>query len=160
MIAQALELVSRFLPEPRVIFDRNGRSPYLTRWTLFRARRARVFLHRFHRGDDELELHNHPWRWAASLILAGGYLEERRDASGAVRIRQVKPGTVNVLVADTFHRVELLSGSCWSFFVAADRVQSWGFWNRESGRFWPWREFISQLRDPGAFADAETGASS
>lgn len=155
MMGALLGALERALPAPRVIYDRNGRTPYLSRWTLLRTRHLRVFLHRFHRGDDELELHNHPWRWAASLILAGGYLEERRGAGGAVRVKRVRVGTVNLLRANTFHRVELCSPVSWSLFIAGARVQDWGFWNRDTKVYLPWKMFISRLRDPSAYAQAE-----
>ena len=54
-------------------------STYLERYTLLNLgpTRGRVYLHRFLRGDEDRELHNHPW-YAISLILVAGYLEERR----------------------------------------------------------------------------------
>ena len=169
-------LTRRMLP-PRVIYDRNGLSPYLSRWYLVGRptmpdashpfwsdgtpkatcedpdRLFGVFLHYFHRGDDEPELHNHPWGWSLALVLAGGYVEERRRGApasgGSVVVRLLTPGMVNVLTGDTFHRVELTDprrGS-WSLFVAGPRTgRGWGFWNRRTGRYLPWREFIDAIR--------------
>lgn len=171
-----LSRLSQHLPNPRIIFDRNGVSPYLSRWYLVGAptmpdgtwpfdkngtprdgivwspKTWGLYLHRFHRGDDEQELHNHPWRWAVSLILAGGYVEERRCDGGEVKTRIVRPGRLNVIRSDDFHRVELLDEDAWSLFLVGPKFQGWGFWNRTTGKFWPWREFITQLRDPTAFA--------
>ena len=54
-------------------------DPYLTRILLSRLLPIKrlfgigVYLHRFHRPDIDQHLHNHPWRWAASLILNGSY---------------------------------------------------------------------------------------
>jgi hypothetical protein len=112
--------------------DRSGVSPYLTRWYLrgrptmppgpfhepFDAHGnpfeeavfpdgASVYLHKIHRSDTELELHNHPWRWARALILAGGYFEERRDRHDTVRGWRRRPGDVVTIDADTYHRVVL-----------------------------------------------------
>jgi hypothetical protein len=62
--------LSALLPEPRVIYDREGGTPYLSRWYLIRPKPADdpvlkgqsvitderafdLFLHRFHRSDDD-----------------------------------------------------------------------------------------------------------
>jgi len=158
------------LAHPRVIYDREGSSPYLSRYyltarprmpdgsdpftkegnvrpgVLERERFCSVFLHRFHRGDDDLALHNHPWRWAVSLVLAGGYLEERRMENGTVEQRVVRPGTINIIRDTTYHRVDLIESECYSLFLAGPRAGSWSFWERDTGRTVPWRQFIRELR--------------
>jgi hypothetical protein len=115
-------------------------------------KRCGLYLHRFHRGDDESQLHNHPWRWAASLILAGGYREEVRGKDDVVRTRIVKPWRLNRIRSDTFHRVDLLEDDAWTLFLVGPKFSGWGFWDRDSREFWPWRTFINRLRDPSAFA--------
>lgn len=149
---------------PRVIMDLDGRSPYLSRYYLRGRPRMPdgsepfepgggtkegaidppgwgLYLHRFHRGDLDRELHNHPWRWSLSLILAGGYLEERRQGDRIVR-RRLRPGAINWIGQDDFHRVDLTDGECWSLFVAGPKVSGWGFWDRSSGEIIPWRTFV------------------
>jgi hypothetical protein len=164
----------------RVIYDREGGSPYLARFYLtrpptmpdgsepfgvsgnprpgieWRSERGgiSIFVHYFYRSDDDEALHNHPWKWALSLVLAGGYSEERRVGNGVVR-RLVKPGSLNLLKAETFHRVDLLTPErgCWSLFIAGPKSSGWGFWDRRTGEFLPWREFIAKIRGvaPEAF---------
>lgn len=175
MIAKLLEWVTSKMPPPRVIWDRMGDSPYLSRFYIFgRPKMADgsdpferdgspkvgviwptssigVYLHKFHRGDDDEELHNHPWRWAVSLILSGGYVEERRFGETVYR-RIVRPGMLNFISADDFHRVELRGREAWSLFVVGPKFTGWGFWNRHTGKFTPWRQFINEKRDPTAFA--------
>lgn len=126
-----------------VIKGRDG-SAYLTRYTLanFGKRSFRVYVNHFHRSDEDHELHNHPWQWAASLILSGGYCEERRTDHGVDPI-VFSPGMVNLIGPNTFHRVDLLTGDAWTLFIAGPVVQSWGFWDRASEAFTPWREFIA-----------------
>jgi len=143
VIRRLLAAIARHLPAPRVIAGADG-SPYLSRWTLIDLGPGwpRVHLHRFHRSDEDQELHNHPWRWAAGVILAGGYREERRVAGDVVAVRVVRPGSLNLIHGDTFHRVELLDGECWTLFLTGSRNQEWGFWDRASGAFTPWRDFI------------------
>lgn len=81
-------LAPRLFGNARVIFDRAGGSPYLSRWYVFGSPKASdglpvfdamgnpragitwdertgpvgIYLHKFHRGDDDPECHNHPWR--------------------------------------------------------------------------------------------------
>lgn len=102
-----------------------------------------VFLHRFVRSDRDRELHNHPWDRAWSLVLAGGYVEERRHGD-EVRTHVVRPWSWNKLLANTFHRVDLIENDCWTIFVTGDRVQDWGFWDRDTGGYTPWREYLRQ----------------
>jgi hypothetical protein len=157
---------------PRVIFDRSGSSPYLSRYYVTgrpwmpdgsepmdasgEPRRDAVFpvgvhvyLHHFHRSDEDLALHNHPWVWSRSLILVGGYIEERKEHD-QVRRRVVHPWTWNKIDGDDFHRVDLIEDDCWSLFIAGPKHgRSWGFWNRVTGKFSPWRDFIASIRGPG-----------
>ena len=101
-----------------------------------------VYLHHFHRPDDDRELHNHPWPWAVSLVLAGGYDELRRDCGEhehVLRQRRYRAGSVNVLRADTFHRITALEGAPWTLFIVARKVQGWGYYMPDRG-FIPWRQ--------------------
>ena len=144
-----IEYLASLLPSPRVIHGRDGKNPYLSRWYFLGRPRMRdgsspfdehgnpkknivwsrlpftLVLHRFHRSDDDLELHNHPWRWAVSLVLAGGYREERRDGNEVIR-RWVLPGDLNVIRHDTFHRVDLLEDDAWTLFLTGPKTSSWG----------------------------------
>ena len=54
-----------------------GGQLYIERYCLYEGPRGCVFLHRFHRPDDDRGPHNHPYSWSKSLILTGGYVESR-----------------------------------------------------------------------------------
>jgi hypothetical protein len=110
-------------------------TPYLDRffaagWSPG-ARRSgpAIFLHHFLASDPSVEVHSHPWDWSASLILTGGYREERCVGTGVDhrRVREYRPGDVNVLTATDRHRVDLLSGDCWTLFLAGSFQQPWTF---------------------------------
>jgi len=173
MNREDIESIARLLPPPRVIYDREGKSPYLSRYYLcgrptmsdgsepfaddgapkrdaiWPDDGVSIYLHKFHRSDSDGALHNHPWIWSRSLVLVGGYSEERRKESQVVR-REVLPGSWNTIDANDFHRVDLLEKDCWSLFFAGPKTsKSWGFWNRLTGKFLPWRDFISSIRGPG-----------
>lgn len=63
---------------PKVTITVKG-TPYLTRCYLFGKDRrwGNVYLHHFHSSDQGVEMHNHPWAWGLSVVLWGGYVEER-----------------------------------------------------------------------------------
>lgn len=83
---------------------------------------CRVQLHRFVRSDPD-GLHDHPWGWAFSLILANSYLEQRRDRD---RIRRFG----YFIGGDTFHRVVLRDErDVWTLFVHGPYVKHWGFFS-------------------------------
>ncbi len=129
----------------RTIYDDSG-HPYLTRTYLARRDRHElpgVFLHYFHRSDSDRELHNHPWESGVAFVLTGGYVEHRMEGrNGNIVQRFVPPFSVNMLRAETFHRVELARAHCWTLFVAGPRRQErtaeaegWGFIDLETRRF-------------------------
>lgn len=132
---------------PRRVITGGGARPYLTKYRLLKFASFQVHLHRFHRSDEDLELHSHPWTWAWSLILSGGYIEERDDSWRGVkgiRTKAFLSGMVNRISDSTFHRVDLIDGETWTLFVSGPVVGEWYFWNRHTKRLWPWREFIAR----------------
>jgi hypothetical protein len=123
---KALYRITNHLP-CRIISD--GPRKYLERYYLFTLFGVRFYLHRFVGSDPDRGLHNHPWRWAGSVILSGHYIEETHYGTARV-------GWVNGLVGDTFHRVILPEGvnEVWTlFFHRAHKAKSWGFL-REKGQ--------------------------
>lgn len=138
--------VQIFNPPHRVIQDLDGR-PYLTRYYLLHVARRwlpGVFLHHFHRGDGDRDLHHHPWRHSISLILAGGYTEERIDPDGETRKRDFGPGRLNVINANDYHRVDLLEHDAWTLFIAGKKMQRWGFKVRETGEYIDHEDYIAR----------------
>ncbi len=153
LVVRLLKKIVVNLPH-KTITSPDGR-PYLTRWYVWpKGPRTdgdtdgvtpdspfALFIHYFHRSDEDRDQHNHPWGTSIALVLAGGYHEERGDHS-----RIVKPGMINVIRHDDYHRVELLKpkqGS-WSLFVAGNRVQDWGFRDTETGEHIPWQDYLSE----------------
>lgn len=109
---------------------------------------ARPYLHYFFRGDEDREVHNHPWRLAFSLILAGGYKEYRWLPKRQLFSQRVlSPGNVNLIGKHDFHRVELdQSVGCWTLFLSMDRLeesngQDWHFLDTTTGEMTPWGEW-------------------
>ena len=138
------------------ITDYHDGSPYLTRVLLPRIPffNIRPMLHKFHRPDGDRALHNHPWKWACSVVLAGSYVEERLlpdeaqlyraaglELGPAVETRHVR--WWNVLTDADFHRITELKGAVYTLFISGPRVQEWGFMDG-SGTFTQWRRYIDE----------------
>jgi hypothetical protein len=112
----------------------------------------RPYLHFFKRGDEDQEVHNHPWRVCFSLILTGGYKEYRWNPEmKRLDERVFLPGSINLLRRKDYHRVELLDPKqgCWTLFLSIDRLAKsdgtdWGFLNVTTGKYTPWGEFVSR----------------
>lgn len=123
MIRTLLHRLTNHLPA-RIISD--GDTPYLERYYVGTIFGARFYLHQFVGSDPDRGLHDHPWPWAFSIILAGTYLEETRSGTHYVR-------WFNTLVGDSFHRVILKQRygrtlPVWTLFAhRAKRVKPWGF---------------------------------
>lgn len=142
-------------------------APYLTRvlFPKIPLLGIRPMLHKFHRPDGDRSLHNHPWRWAFSLLLAGEYVEERllpdesQLAGGPISEKRLVRW-FNVLTDQDYHRITELRGSVYTLFVAGPRTQSWGFLD-ERGELVPWRRYIDERRleiARGAALDAVANA--
>lgn len=142
---------------PHVVIENNG-APYLTRWFLTgkpkyeEGESGSLYLHYFHTSDRDRALHNHPWT-GTSLILKGGYWEERRTFVGMVDgVAQYSPSrakvcswlTVNKIGIHDFHCATLLDEKkgAWTLFFTGPRVKDWGFLTREDNKFTPWRKFL------------------
>lgn len=118
-------------------------GPYLTKYLLREdPDGSKLILHHFHRGDEDKELHSHPWS-GTSLILAGGY-REWRLVKGEVRdIRHVE-GDLVPLNEGLYHRVELLEKSCWTLLVHGPSKKTWDFLDPVTGKKTPWKKFLKK----------------
>jgi hypothetical protein len=137
----------------RVISGHDG--PYLTRHKIFgwmpgdqRRWPLSVYLHRFHRPDEDREApHSHPWKWAVAIVLAGGYTEKRlagflpASKTAVSRRRRLGPLSINVIRADDYHLIEELHGETWTLFIAGPKVATWFFWVQGRGPV-PWKQHL------------------
>lgn len=104
-----------------------------------------VYLHEFVQPDEDRDLHNHPWGMAVSLVLVGGYDEERFGSDDVV-LRRLRPGRVNIIRRDDFHRVVRLRGgsTAWTLFITGTYVGPWGFRDRTTRQYTGWRRYLRQ----------------
>ena len=117
-------------------------QPYLTRWFLFRKEWMAIFLHRFHRSDEDRALHDHPWNFI-TLILWRGYHEHmdyKMKAAECHWLRICKrrwPLMILYRPAYHRHRVELINGKeAWTLVIRFRKIREWGFW--PNGEFVHW----------------------
>lgn len=138
--------------------------PYLSRWYLIRNSIVGVFLHCFHRSDEERALHDHPWSFFV-IILWRGYWEhyevkvpcifclgkghnffvenircsqcKGRGWKWRPRKKRKWPGMMMYRPALWKHRVELIDGKpSWSLFIRFRKIRDWGFHTKDGWIQW------------------------
>lgn len=114
-------------------------EPYLERYYLGTLFGKRFFIHRFMDKDPDRGLHDHPWRWAFSIMLAGSYNEifarELTDELKIVDTRTKKAPAFNFIDGGKLHRVTMddkYKGKTWTLFVHGPRDREWGFLEYET----------------------------
>lgn len=179
VLDKLIELVPERQPEPGkkvenpppvwryTIEDYATGTPYLTRvlfpWIPILG--CRPMLHKFHRPDGDRALHNHPWKWSLSVVLAGEYMEDRvlPDESqmyGAPWYEARLVRWFNYLRDTDFHRITELRGNVYTLFVTGPRTQDWGFLSEDATSLddvVQWRTYIDLKRAELASSTA-TGA--
>lgn len=114
-----------------------------------RAYSMNSYVHRILRADEDPLPHSHPWEWAVSLVLRGGYVEQRPARYGGTAFYSRVAGTVHEFDGETFHKITDVIGDCWTLFVTGPKIASWGFLDEQRGVI-PWRE---RLRERGIRPD-------
>ncbi len=119
-----------FKDRKRIITDRSGKIPYLTRYYVFLKDRKNfpfnITLHKIW-VSDEPKLHDHPWDWGA-IILKGGYWEHT-----PVGKFWRGPGHIRFRTSKALHWLELPKDAdgneipCWSLFFMGRKKNDWGF---------------------------------
>lgn len=139
-----MSIIDSFLGRLKQVTYSGRYGPYMTRYELLNLgkRLVRVKLNYFHRGDEDVELHSHPWEWAISIILKGGYWEERL-VGNQLEIRRFSPGDINLFLSNTFHRVIKAEGT-WSLFITGPERGTWYFMNHKTRELLDWKTFIQR----------------
>lgn len=155
LVHKALWKLTEKFPNRTRVISVDG-SPYLRRFYITPRRKDEhgeetgkhvgfgVYLHYFYRGDEDRELHNHPWETALSFILTGGYFEERRNKHDEVVLRNIRPLTFNSITCNDFHRVikKEHAPHVWTIFITGKRIQDWGFWDRDAKKYISHEDFV------------------
>jgi len=145
------KLVAWVVSRPRVadwLIARAQRTPYthiyhprglyMGRWWLFNPypgpeekRKNRfpisIRVHHICLPDDARDLHDHPWN-ARTVILKGGYIEQRLDDDGEVRYYVRNPGDTAKIKFGQYHTIDRLAdGGAWTLFITGKYRGTWGF---------------------------------
>tara|TARA_B100000575_G_C22923357_1_gene535528 strand:- start:84 stop:737 length:654 start_codon:yes stop_codon:yes gene_type:complete len=124
----------------RIIHDRQYKDPYLIRYYIFLKDRNKfpfnIFIHKFMKGDDDEDIHDHPWGFF-HLILSGGYWEElpidQNDLNKGIQKIWRDSGYWNCVSADYKHRIELKDHiKPWTIFIPLNKKKDWGFWVKKN----------------------------
>jgi len=131
---------------------RDDGKPYMTRYAIHgwmpedgedKKYPLSIYLHRFHTPDYDLAPHSHPWAWARSLVLTGGYTEKRLNIeTEQTQTLDVRSRDLNRLEPDDYHIITELHGETWTLFSCGPKLGTWGFW--VDGKLVPWRDRMRQ----------------
>lgn len=100
-----------------------------------------VRLHDILTADAAEDMHNHPFTFT-TLILLGGYTEERLMPTGEIRRFTHKQGDVVSVRSDEFHRIIDLNGTTLTLVVMSPSFQPWGFLRK--GVFIPHEQYRAE----------------
>jgi hypothetical protein len=143
---------------PSKVIQHEG-LPVLERYHIweFSRRGPGIVIHRFVNSDPDRGLHDHPWRYSMSLILAGGYYELLKRQNNNVFRRWLGAGRFNLLDGKEHHRVILKEGGdAWTLFFYGVRTKKWGFLNEKSGDY-KFHSEKQELEDDGWHERAPLG---
>ena len=128
----------------KIIPSRNDDQPYLIRYKLFGIPwLCAIFIHNFARGDDDVQLHDHPWPFW-HCILEGHYYEEDKEG---VHLRET--GYSAFKRPRAAHRIILpdeQQGKVWTLVIRGPRLRTWGFLCKD-GRWMPWKKHLEKRND-------------
>jgi hypothetical protein len=116
----------------RIIYDRDGITPYMHRWHLLfrdkvdnfsKGRKVpfNAYLHKIVLSDEPV-FHDHPWDYF-TIILKGGYWEHTPEGKF-----WRGPGHMRFSKAGSLHYLEIpQGGSAWTLFFRFGKKKEWGF---------------------------------
>jgi hypothetical protein len=100
-------------------------------------------VHKFFQKDEDLCLHNHPWKWAVSFIFWGGYTELKYNIETGImyEVKHIAPA-INIIRHHDYHMVTSLIGKPMSLFLCGPRTykDNWGF--LVNNVHIPWKKFL------------------
>jgi hypothetical protein len=109
---------------------------YLTRLHIVQTPWFSIMLHWLRRADPQPDLHDHPNDFI-SLVLRGGYSEERETRRGYSSSRDIR--FFNIMKAEDRHKILSVKKSTITLVFANKVRRNWGFWRND--RFIDWRRY-------------------
>ena len=117
-------------------------ADYMHRWVL-KTPFGSLRLHRILRRDLDRDPHDHPFDFT-SLILFGGYVEERHDTRDGKPVNAqttfYPAGSILRRRAEDAHRIVYVLPGTLTLVLTSGRKRSWGFCTHQG---WiPWRTYV------------------
>jgi hypothetical protein len=127
---------------------------YLFRRRIVQTPWAAIYVHDIEKGDEQPELHSHPFPFA-SLILRGGYVERTASPANLWHLGEITPvvhmaGSWNVFPRGPvkLHTIIAAQPGTKTLVFTGRRRDSWG-WFVEGRGLVPWKTFLlEQNREP------------
>lgn len=119
---------------------------HIDRWG-FESRFGGILLHKMVGPDPRYTLHDHSW-WFTSLVLWGGYIEQRASVRSPsdTKIERHKPFSVRAMRLDQCHRITaLLHPMCLTLVLHGPVRQTWGCYTAD--RWVWWRDLAPDVVD-------------
>jgi hypothetical protein len=110
-----------------VLVRRDDDVVYLTRWWLVKTPWGGIMLHRMDGPDARTTIHDHPFPFV-SIVLRGGYIEDRLDPMRMIVIHARRVRRINVMRREDAHTIRLLTRTpTWTLVFAGRHRRTWGF---------------------------------
>jgi hypothetical protein len=140
-------------------------TAYMTRYTLLKLWGYAIYIHQFHRSDED-DMHDHPFSFV-TVILSGGYFEvipSQDTLPGSLPSTEwtwYPPGAVLRRKAEWVHRVDLNTKSrfsdepveAWTLVFRGPKRRDWGFHTKQG---WVhWKTYMDQKFPHGWVAEEQ-----
>ena len=113
-------------------------GPLLTRYYLFDSPFVALYLHHFHRSDNDRHVHDHPWSFL-TFLFSGGYWEHVPKFAETPEGEQVRLYRRRFSLlwrpAEWRHWVEI-ERPVWTLVLRFRRRRMWGFWTERGWLDW------------------------
>jgi hypothetical protein len=131
-------LCEKFPDRHRIVFRSD--KPGIPLLTQFMVIPDILYLQHFYNGEHKDWFHHHRWGYMRSFVLSASYTEELWQEGYKTR-KRFRTHTMN---QDTVHRIERWDENCWTLFLMLDNKKDWGYFERNTGRYIPWEEFVQR----------------
>jgi len=107
------------------IISKEG-NVHFRRWRILQTPWFAIYVHNILRSVEDKDPHDHPW-WFMSLILWGGYVEDRVDENGRKSRHYRFAGRMFSCKTTEFHKIRLMRPT-WTLVLTGPRTHElWGY---------------------------------
>lgn len=107
--------------------DREGDSPEERDAAKRHPNLPSIRIHHILREDLAEHPHDHPWRWARTIILRGWYREARHENGKVVHYTRLPGDTATLRFGEYHHIAEVSPGGVATMFIIGPYRGKWGF---------------------------------